>query len=78
MTIDETAERPALPCYLLKSHTRNPNFFGREDVLLQLEKTLLPEEKIQMEHLEPSPEPKIFAICGIGGVGKTQIAVELH
>lgn len=76
MTVNDSVERPNLPCYLLKSQTRNSSFFGRKDVLLQLEKVLLPDKNTQMEHLESSPGPKIFAICGIGGVGKTQIAVE--
>ena len=76
MTVNESAEKPILPCYLLKSQTRNSSFFGRKDVLQQLDKVLLPENETQMQHLESSPGPKIFAICGIGGVGKTQIAVE--
>ena len=62
-----------LPCYL-KSSTPNLKFFGREDVLKTLKSTLLPRET---RTETPGPGPKnlrTFALCGPGGMGKTQIA----
>ena len=43
-------------------HRRNPLFTGREEVLKELHRTLR--------------ERKITAISGLGGIGKTQTAVE--
>lgn len=59
-----------LPQYFFKPHTRNPDFFGRDEILARLKSALHPSRK----H-EPS-ELKSFALCGAGGLGKTSIAVE--
>lgn len=62
-----------LPCYLFGPHERNPEFTGREDILEILDQALLPHS------LPDSPgqnELKTFALCGVGGLGKTQIAIE--
>lgn len=77
ITISESVNKAKLPCYLLKSHTRNLSFFGRKDVLLRLGKVLLPDATTNpVDNLGSNYGPRIFAICGIGGVGKTQLAVE--
>jgi|GEM_PF-2495268 len=47
-------------------HPRNPNFTGRNDILVELEKNL---ERGDISALTQ-------AISGLGGVGKTQLAVE--
>lgn len=49
-------------------YTRNPQFTGREDVLKQLETTLLQSNSAALT------QPQ--AIRGLGGIGKTQTAVE--
>ncbi|KAF2017327.1 TPR-like protein [Aaosphaeria arxii CBS 175.79] len=48
--------------------TLNSRFWGREDVLDALQKALSPEQK--------SHQLKTFALYGMGGVGKTQIALQ--
>ncbi|RDH13945.1 TPR-like protein [Aspergillus niger ATCC 13496] len=45
---------------------RNPRFAGREDEITRIEELLLQQNG-----------PSKIAICGLGGVGKTQIALEL-
>ncbi|PXF60998.1 MAG: hypothetical protein C4B59_06525 [Candidatus Methanogaster sp.] len=58
--------RKLLPPVWNVSHHRNPNFTGREDILSELRSALT------------SGEPAAWkqALTGMGGVGKTQLAVE--
>lgn len=60
-----------LPQYLFTPHARNPNFFARKDTLNVLKQALLPERA--SSH---TASLKSFALCGVGGLGKTSIAVE--
>ncbi len=48
--------------------TLNPRFWGRKDVLTSLREALLPKHK--------SCQLTTFALYGMGGVGKTQIALQ--
>ena len=60
-------ESPHTPCCVLPV-ARNGRFFGREKTLTEIDR-----------HLEPSKHSgglKSIAIHGLGGVGKTQIALE--
>ncbi|HTK07740.1 MAG TPA: NB-ARC domain-containing protein [Ktedonobacteraceae bacterium] len=52
-------------------YARNPHFTGREDLLFQLEQRLDPSIANQAGTIR---QPQ--AITGLGGIGKTQIAVE--
>lgn len=58
----------------MSKFTRNDAFFGRSQELKLLDDQLLPSQ--------PSPgrtktdEPKYFALCGMPGVGKTELALE--
>jgi hypothetical protein len=63
---------PRLPCHNFKSHLRNVRFFGRTDVLERLKEALVPNDSYQAGY----DGPRTFALCGLGGVGKTEIAVE--
>jgi tetratricopeptide (TPR) repeat protein/transcriptional regulator with XRE-family HTH domain len=53
---------PPPPRTFLVPHPRNPYFTGRDDVLAELARTLR--------------DGCAVALCGIGGIGKTQVAVE--
>jgi hypothetical protein len=55
-----------LPCYFLPFQ-RNFNFFGREDILKKISESLAPTSK---------PSIRTVALWGIGGIGKTQVALE--
>ena len=63
-----------LPCYLLGPHERNPDFVGRQDVLTALDQALLPGSKSEV--ISSQGQLRTFALFGLGGLGKTQIAVE--
>jgi len=56
----------ALPPVWNIPHRRNPNFSGREDILAALKKALASGQ----------PAALTQAITGLGGIGKTQVAIE--
>ncbi|KAK0611224.1 P-loop containing nucleoside triphosphate hydrolase protein [Immersiella caudata] len=59
-----------LPCRSVLPHKNNVNFVGREDVLSQIYSALRPDKTDG-----PSNTQSVFVLCGLGGVGKTQIAL---
>lgn len=67
------ANRYNLPLYMLKPHVQNPEFYGREDVLQLLNDELRQGLDVQGDTVSGL---KSFALCGAGGLGKTQIAIE--
>ena len=65
---------PILPCRILDSEVHNTEFIGREEVLELMCKALLPSQtKIISSESEGL---KQFALCGLGGLGKSEIAIE--
>jgi len=68
--LDELPEPGPLPPQSILPHTRNNDFMGREFSLLFLAQHLLPWES------RSSSSPPILAVTGMGGLGKTQTAVE--
>lgn len=62
-----------LPCYFLHSYVRNPDFSGRDDVMAQMDKILLPTGH---QRRQTANGPQSFVLSGLGGVGKTQCALE--
>ena len=59
-----------LPCRFVRPHTRNPNFVGREDTFAKMQRALNPQGRES-----PRTHRLIFALCGSGGVGKSQTAL---
>lgn len=57
-----SASREALPRIWNVPYPRNPFFLGRDDLLVSLYSQL--------------QEGRVMALCGLGGIGKTQTAVE--
>lgn len=62
-----------LPCFLLNTHSSNEDFCGREDILDRLAEELLPSKNMMTAS---SGALRQFALCGFGGIGKTEIARE--
>ena len=69
-TLEELPEPGPLPPQSILPHGRNNDFMGREFSLLFLAQHLLPWES------QSASSPPITAVTGMGGLGKTQIAVE--
>ncbi|KAF2110706.1 hypothetical protein BDV96DRAFT_667086 [Lophiotrema nucula] len=63
-----------LPCFSVGMHLRNDMFYGRDDVLKKIDEVCLPGSfRISSSDVQ---ELKVFALCAMGGLGKTEIAIE--
>ncbi|KAF2665940.1 tetratricopeptide repeat domain-containing protein [Microthyrium microscopicum] len=62
-----------LPCFLLNTQSANSDFCGREDILECLAAELIPSKNIVTAS---GTALRQFALCGFGGIGKTEIARE--
>jgi hypothetical protein len=65
-------DRTRLPCYSVPV-ARNKDFFGREDIIDKINACFHAPETTPREDGDPS---RSFALCGAGGIGKTQIVTE--
>ncbi|MCJ1377266.1 hypothetical protein MMC17_000358 [Xylographa soralifera] len=61
-----------MPAYLTNGHGRNSDFYGRKNILAQIDETFL----AQSTGLPRKDGLRSFVICGMGGLGKTEIAIE--
>ncbi|KAI0445097.1 P-loop containing nucleoside triphosphate hydrolase protein [Xylaria telfairii] len=61
-----------LPCFILPHCQDDRIFHGREHVLYAMNDALLPK----WTHPQSEREIRQFALCGLGGVGKTELALE--
>ncbi|KAH8587276.1 hypothetical protein B0O99DRAFT_656491 [Bisporella sp. PMI_857] len=66
-----TKRDPTLPCHMIAS-SRNRDFYGRWDVLAMIDEFLAPVDQLGAV----KKDLKTFALCGPGGMGKTQVANE--
>ncbi|KAI0103000.1 tetratricopeptide repeat domain-containing protein [Nemania sp. FL0031] len=69
----ETRRILNLPCFLPKTPSINEDFCGREDILSHIAAELLP---LKSTTTTSSGARRQFALCGFGGIGKTEIARE--
>lgn len=72
---DFTIEKndPHLPCFLMPL-SRNRHFFGRADILTDLDKALVNSRDDSGQEI--TANLRTYALCAPGGMGKTQIATE--
>lgn len=65
-------KKSRLPCFTLSQHP-NPDFVGRKDIFDVMDKHLLPRKMPGSRDVQST---RLFALCGMGGIGKTDLAVE--
>lgn len=63
-----------LPCFMMDNVVRNSRFFGRQEILMLLDTALLPKNDATAS--SEGGTLKHIALCGMGGLGKTEIAIE--
>lgn len=67
--------QPDLPCFSVEDSLKNKDFFGRQDVLERLDQILLPSSlTASASSSTPRIQHRCFALLGIPGVGKSEVA----
>ncbi|KAL4939103.1 hypothetical protein BDV06DRAFT_42105 [Aspergillus oleicola] len=74
--LEITTRDPILPCFSLGTHKKADSFYGREDVLAKIDKHLLFSSEEPVPESDERAQLLSFSICGLGGMGKTELAVE--
>ena len=65
-----------LPCFVTTPYEENPGFYGRDEVLKDIHQTLHPQDVPNQADTSSSKRiQQSYSICGLGGMGKTQIAL---
>ncbi|KAF2116999.1 tetratricopeptide repeat domain-containing protein [Lophiotrema nucula] len=65
-----------LPCFMIDTLVRNKDFFGRESMLAELDDWLLPVSTDKARFSSQPNGQRHVVLCGMGGIGKTSIAME--
>lgn len=63
-----------VPVFLMNGHRRNQDFFGRDDILQQLDAAILEPAGTNQEQTGATLRSAV--LCGMGGLGKTEVAIE--
>lgn len=63
------ASDPQFPCFMVHRHGQNTDFFGREEELLKLDQFLIHPHAGDLTI-------RRYALCGMGGIGKTDLALQ--
>ena len=66
--LSQKLPKAKLPCRFVRPHQRNPNYVGRAETQLKIWNKLAPRTNGQKGQCW-------YALCGLGGVGKTQAAL---
>lgn len=75
--VDNGPRGPEMPCFMMPL-AKNKDFYGRQSYLAMLDRAFFDNSPgTQSSSIVSEADiPKTFAICGPGGMGKTQLAVE--
>lgn len=66
---------PRLPCHIIPFN-RNRDYYGRRDVLQAIDHVFFQPSNDSVDAVGPRNKLRAYAICGPGGIGKTQTAIE--
>lgn len=70
----DKSRKVTLPCHLIRPHTRNADFYPQDHLLRLIGEALLPDNIESAD--APHRDLKTFVLCGLGGIGKTELALE--
>lgn len=56
-----------LPLFMTKPHVKNPDFYGREDIVARLRRALIPPKPPTTAETLGSGGLRTFAVCGVSG-----------
>lgn len=65
---------PQTPCFMVDIYTRNPEFYGRSEILSRLDYCLLPSKDLVVAS-QPD-RTRVGVLSGMAGLGKTEAAIE--
>ncbi|KAI1391821.1 uncharacterized protein F4822DRAFT_106017 [Hypoxylon trugodes] len=65
----QTVPGAIIPCFVTTPYEKNPEFVGRDDILEKIHHALAPTD-------DATHRLNTFVLAGLGGLGKTQIAIE--
>ncbi|CVK99417.1 uncharacterized protein FMAN_02259 [Fusarium mangiferae] len=68
-TKSQVTPKAVIPCFVTTPYEENPRFIGRDDILHEIHQALTTTNDTMKSR-------KTFALAGLGGMGKTQIAIE--
>ena len=66
---------PKLPCHIIPL-SRNRDFYGRSEVLQAIDQVFFQPSNDSIDAVGSRNELRAYAVCGPGGIGKTQTAIE--
>jgi hypothetical protein len=75
--VDSGPRGPEMPCFMMPL-AKNKDFYGRQSYLAMLDRAFFDDSPgtPSSSIISEVDTPKTFAICGPGGMGKTQLAAE--
>jgi len=75
-SFEAARNEPKLPCFSVPAE-RNKNFFARDDIVKRIDAAFFPKaQTTESSSMVVGESTRSFALCDMGGIGKTSIALQ--